>query len=99
MNQSVDLIEALGYKLRMIGFPMEGFTNLLCDNNNIVLNTNTPESTLKRKHTSIDYHCFIEAQVAGIVQITKEGTLTNLVDMLTKLLPVPKLRNLSGLVL
>ena len=99
MKQSIDLIEALRYKLRMMGFPMEGPTSLFCDNSAVVINTTTPESTLKRKHTSIAYHRCREAQAAGIVQITKEGTQTNLADMLTKLLAGPKLRDLAGRVL
>ena len=58
MKQSVDLTEALRYKHRMLGFPMEGPTRLLCDNNSVVINTATPELTLKRNHTSIAYlHC------------------------------------------
>ena len=99
MKQSVELIEALRYKLRMMGFPMEGPTSLFCDNSAVVINTTTPESTLKRKHTSICYHRCREAHAAGIVQITKEGTLTNLADMLTKLLAGPKMRQLAGTVL
>ena len=99
MKQSVELIEALRYKLRMMGFPMEGPTSLFCDNSAVVINTTTPESTLKRKHTSICYHRCREAQAAGTVQITKEGTLTNLADMLTKLLAGPQLRKLAGAIL
>ena len=99
MKQSVDQIEALRYKLRMMGFPMEGPTSLFCDNSAVVINTTTPESTLKRKHTSIAYHRCREAQAAGTVQIAKEGTLTNLADMLTKLLAGPKLRALAMKVL
>ena len=99
MKQSVDQIEALRYKLRMMGFPMEGPTSLFCDNSAVVINTTTPESTLKRKHTSIAYHRCREAQAAGTVQIAKEGTLTNLADMLTKLLTGPKLRALAMKVL
>ena len=99
MKQSVELIEALRYKLRMMRFPMEVPTSLFCDNSAVVINTTTPESTLKRKHTSICYHRCREAHAAGVVQITKEGTLTNLADMLTKLLAGPKLRQLAGAVL
>ena len=54
---------------------------------------------MKRKHTVIAYHVRKEAQVAGTVQITKEGTLTNLANMLTKSLSGPKLRQLAGVIL
>ena len=99
MKQSVELTEALRYKLRMMGFPIEGPTSLFCDNSAVVINTIKPESTLKQKDTSICYHQCREAQAAGIVQITKEGTLTNLADMLTKLSVGPTLRKLVEAVL
>ncbi len=99
IKQAIDLIEALRYKLRMMGFPMEGPTSLFCENSAVDINTTTPESTLKRKHTSIAYHHCMEAQAANIVKIDKEGTLKNLADMLTKLLGGPKLRTLAGMIL
>ena len=83
----------------MMGFPIEGPTSLFCDNSAVVINTTTPESTLKRKHTSISYHRCREAQAADIIQITKEGTRTNLADLLTKLVAGPLLRRLSGAIL
>ena len=43
-----------------------------------------PESVLKKKHHSISYHACCEAVAAGIVQIAKEGTTTNLGDLFTK---------------
>ena len=78
---------------------MEGPTSLFCNNDDVVINATIPESALKRKHTIIAHHRYREAQAAGIMQIEKEGTLNNLANMLTKLLPVPKLRNLAGAVL
>ena len=96
MKQSIDLIESLRYKLRMMGIQLDGPTNLFCDNNSVVLNTTTPESTLTKRHNSIAYHRCREAQAAEIVQVTKEGTKTNLADILTKLLNGPRLRELTG---
>ena len=49
---------------------MEGPISLLCVNIAVVINTTTPESTLKRKHTSIAYHRCKETQAEKIVQIT-----------------------------
>ena len=96
MKQSIDLIESLRYKLRMMGIQIDGPTNLFCDNNSVVLNTTTPESTLSKRHNSIAYHRCREAQAAGTVQVAKEGTKTNLADILTKLLNGPRLRELAG---
>ena len=43
MKQSVELIEALRYKLRMMGFPMEGkMTILFCDNSTVLVKTTSP---------------------------------------------------------
>ena len=99
MRQAIDYIVALRYKLRMMGIPFEGPTNVFCDNNAVVINSTRPESTLKRKHNSVAYHRVREAQAGGIVRIAKEGTSTNLADMLTKLLAGPKLRELAGAVM
>ena len=78
---------------------MEGPTSLFCDKSVEIINTTTPELTLKQKHTSIAYHRCMEAKVANIIQIAKEGTLTNSADMLTRLLVGPKLRTLAGIIM
>ena len=49
----MELVEALRYKLRMFGIPMEGPTNTFCDNETVTKNTILPESTLKKKQNSI----------------------------------------------
>jgi hypothetical protein len=40
----------------MFGVPIEGPTNVYCDNEAVVSNTTRPESTLKKKHNAIAYH-------------------------------------------
>jgi hypothetical protein len=47
MRISVELIEALRYKLRMFGIPIEGPTNIFCNNEAVTKNAIHPESTLK----------------------------------------------------
>ena len=84
MRVAVEMVKALRYKLRMFGIPIEGPASVFCDNEAVVKNTGTPESTLKKKHHSISYHTSREAVAAGIIQIAKEGTLTNLADLFTK---------------
>ena len=96
MRQAVEIIEGLRYKVRMMGFPLEGPCNVFCDNNAVVQNTSRPESTLKKKHLSVSYHRCREAQAAGTVKIAKEGTNTNIADMFTKLLAGTKLRELCS---
>ena len=90
LKNAVELIEALRYKLRMFGVPIDGPSNIFCDNEAVYKNTSLPESTLKKKHHSIAYHRCREAVAAGTVRIAKEGTKTNLSDLFTKLLPQPR---------
>ena len=80
-------------------FPFEGPANVFCDNNAVFINSTRLESTLMRKHNSVSCHIVREAQAGATIRITKEGTSTNLVDMLTKLFPEPKLREQTGAVM
>ena len=84
MRTAVEHIEVLCYKLHMFGIPVEDPTNVLCDNEAVFKNATIPESTLKKKHNSICYHCGREAVAARVMRVAKEGTLTNLADLFTK---------------
>jgi hypothetical protein len=88
MKNAVELIEALRYKLRMFGVPIDGPTNIFCDNEAVVKNCSKPESQLNKKHHSIAYHRNREAAAAGTCRVAKEDTKTNLSDLFTKVLPV-----------
>ena len=88
-----EMIEGLQYKLRMFGVPILGPTNVFCDNKAVTKNCSIPESTLKKKHHSIVYHCNREAVAVGTVCIAKEDSETNLADVFTKLLSVLRRRN------
>ena len=61
MNNAVDIIEALRYKLRMFGVTINVSTNIYCDNGVVCVNTTRPDSTLSKKHHSIAYHRAQEA--------------------------------------
>ena len=84
MKTVVEHIEVLRYKLQMFGIPIEGPTNVFCDNEAVFKNTSILDSTLKKKHTSICYHQAREAVAACTMQVAKEGTTTNLDDLFTK---------------
>ena len=90
MKTAVEQIEVLRYKLHMFGVPLEGPTNIFCDNESVFKNASIPDSTLKKKHTSICYHRSREAVAVGTVRVAKEGTTTNLSDLFTKPLPEPR---------
>ena len=85
MKNAVELIEALRYKIRMFGVPIDGPTNIFCDNEAVTKNCSDPTSMLKKKHHYIAYHRTREAVATGTSHITKEDTDTNLSDLFTKL--------------
>ena len=87
---AVVLIESLRYKLRMFGVPIDGATNVYCDN---------VESTIKRKHNAIAYHCVREAVAAGTIRIAWEPTDSSIADTLTKCLVGPALSSMCAQVL
>ena len=86
MRTALELIEALRYKLRMFGIPIDGPANVYCDNQAVRMNTTIPESTLKKKHNSICYHLCREAIASNTMRVSKKGTEKNLADLFTKIL-------------
>jgi hypothetical protein len=90
----VEKLEAIRYKLRMMGIPLMGPANVFCVNQSVLKSSTRPESTLKKKHVSICYHKARESQAGGSIQIAWESGKTNLADLLTKVLPGPRLANL-----
>jgi hypothetical protein len=99
MRTALELIEGLRYKLRMMGVPINGPANVYGDNEAVVKSTTAPESTLKKKHNAINYHRVREGVAAGTIRIAWENTATNISDLLTKLLPGPRLKTLLESVL
>jgi hypothetical protein len=71
MKNVVEMIEALRYKLQMLGVPIEGPTNVFCDNEAVCKNMTRPESILTKKHHSIAHHQSREAvyNVAGVITV------------------------------
>ena len=65
MKNSVELIAELQYKLRMSGVPINGSTEIFCDNEAVYKNASTPKSQIRKKHHSISYHMSREAVDSG----------------------------------
>ena len=84
LKTATDLINALQYKCRMMGIPLDGPTHVRVDNMSVVNNTTLPESTLKKKSHSIAYHYLRETVAGGAMRIGYEPSETNIADMLTK---------------
>jgi len=83
MRIGTELIEALCYKLRMFGVPIDGPASVFGDNGAVVKNTTL---LLSKKHIAICDHRVREAVAAGTIQVAKEGNKTNLADLFTKIL-------------
>lgn len=86
--------EALIYKLKMFGVPIEGPSRFLCDNEAVVKSSTFAESTLKKKHCSIAFHKVRECVAAGRLLIYHERSESNVADLLTKSLSYRKRHNL-----
>jgi hypothetical protein len=86
MRTALEMIEALRYKLRMFGIPIDGPANVYCDNQAVHMNITIPESTLKKKHHSICYHRCRESIASNTMRVAKQGTEKNLADLFTKIL-------------
>jgi hypothetical protein len=91
---AVEHIEALRYKLRMFGVPIQEPAAVFCDNQSVVTNSTIPHSTLSKKHNSICYHKVREAVASRTIKIGKEDGINNMADLFTKLLAAPKRREL-----
>ena len=84
---AVEMNDALWYKLRMFGIPVEGPSNAFCDNESVIKNATRPESTLQKKHNAIAYHKVRESVASGAIRFHHEPGKKNLADLLTKFLP------------
>jgi hypothetical protein len=58
-----------------------------------------PESVLKKWHNVITYHHARKAQAVRIIHAAWENGETQTADLLTKLMPGPRLKELIGYVL
>jgi len=88
----VDILIEFRYKLRMMGIPILGPSQILCDNKGVVLSTSLPSSTLKKKHNAIAYHRVREAVAAKVVKVSHVNGKDNIADILTKATDGPTFR-------
>ena len=89
MRQAVEMVQALRYKVRQFGVPLDGEANMYCDNEAVYKNVVHPDSTIKKKHHSVAYHICREAVASGMIRVAKEGSQTNIADLFTKPLSAP----------
>lgn len=79
-----EMVEALRYKLRCFGIPIDGPAEVYCDNQSVVTNSSVPSSVLNKRHNAICYHRVREAQAAGTIMVGWISGEYNLADLFTK---------------
>jgi hypothetical protein len=96
MKHGIEKLRGLRYKLRMMGVPLSGPSYIFADNKSQVTNSTKPESTLKRKCSSICYHFIRESVAMGESAITHIRSEQNSADLMTKITYGEKRRRLVG---
>ena len=79
-----EMVEALRYKLRCFGVPIDGPCDIYCDNRSVVTNSSVPTSVLNKRHNAICYHRVREAQAAGTIRVGWIEGKSNVADLFTK---------------
>ena len=90
----MESLRGLQYKLRMIGVPIDVPLLIYGDNMSVILNTQQPELTLKKKSNSIAYHAVRESVAMGESLTGHVGTNDNPADLATKVLYGKKRRDM-----
>ena len=90
MRQAVELVQALRFKLRMFGIPLDGPVSMYCDNEAVYKNIVHPVSVLKKKHHLVTYHMCREVVASEMIRVSKEGTKINIADLFMKPLLAPR---------
>ena len=89
------LFFALCHKIKNFT-PIEGATNLYCDNEGIFENVVKLDSTLNKNQQGRTYYYCCQNVVAWIVRVSKEDSNTQLADIFAKCMNKPKYEVLSG---
>jgi hypothetical protein len=85
LRVAAEMSIALRYnKLQMFGVPLQGPSNIFCDNESVVKNAGRPESPLVKKHNYMNYKLVREAVAKDVCTVLKKDGQTNLVDLFTK---------------
>ena len=96
MSIAIEHLRGLRFKLRAMGMHVERCSTLLGDNNAVIINTQLPSSSLKKKHKSVAFHKAREAVAAGFVRTGHIPSKSNPTDVMTKALGPMDVYNLTG---
>ena len=78
------MIEAMRYKLRCFGIPIDVPADIFCYNMSVVKKSSIPTSALNKRDNAIYYQRFGEAQATGILRVGWIPGEFNLEDFFTK---------------
>ena len=84
MKQCCEYVRGLRYKLRMMGIPVTNPTFVYGDNQSVLWNTSVPDSTLKKKSSSVAYHFVREGVAKDEWRTGYVHTTFNPSDVMTK---------------
>jgi hypothetical protein len=87
MKVAMETCRGIRYKLRMMGVPLSGPTYIYGDNMSVIHNTQTPESTLKKKSNEICYHAVRESVAMNESRTGHISSEMNPADLGSKLVP------------
>ena len=86
MKVAMETSRGLRYKLRMMGVLISGPTYMYGDNMSVIHNTQTHESTLKKKSNSICHHAVREVVAMGETLTAHVRSHESVADIATKVL-------------
>ena len=81
---AAEALLGLRYKLRMMGIGFEQTSNVLCDNQSVVIQTQYPSSSLKKKHNAVAFMKLREMVAAKIIRTAFIPSSSNVADIETK---------------
>ena len=94
MRNGIDKVQAIRYKLYIMGVPMDGPADVFCDNQLVVITAQKPETRLSKKHNAINYHRIRESTAGKWIRVAFESGANNLADFLTKILLISKRKDI-----
>ena len=83
----------------MFGVPLNGPTDVFCNNQAVVNISQPPYESISKKKNYICYHHKYKTVSAGYVRVANEPTETNLSDIFTNIFPGPKSYQLATAIL
>ena len=86
MKIFMETLRGIRYKLRMMGVPISGPSYIYGYIMSVIRNTHRPESTLKKKGSSICYHDFFQSVSMGESLTGHVVSNENCADLATKVL-------------